>query len=66
MKKLLPLISLLCLPLSSCFSTMPTVPPNTHPVVGPSGSSDGQKSWSRLSKQEGDALLGPLGNTERR
>lgn len=52
--------------LSSCFSSMPPVPPSNRTVVAPSGSSERVKSWSSTTKQEADAVLGPLSNAERR
>lgn len=66
MKHTLILLPLLSLALPSCTPSMPPVPPSNHAVVGPSGSTENVKSWSRTTKQEGNAVLGPLGNTERR
>lgn len=63
--------TLLLLPLAlsvltvSCRPSLPDVPPNTHKVVGPRGSSSELQSWSRTTKQEGDAAL-PIGTGERR
>lgn len=66
MYKILLTLPLLSLALPSCTPAMPPVPPSNHTVVAPSGSTENVKSWSRTTKQEGNAVLGPLGNTERR
>lgn len=66
MKNALLLLPLLSFTLPGCTPAMPPVPPSNHAVVGPSGSSERIKSWSSTTKQESDAVLGPLGNTERR
>lgn len=66
MRNILFALPLLSLALPSCSSSMPPVPPSNHTVVAPSGSTENVKSWSRTTKQEGSAVLGPLGNTERR
>lgn len=50
----------------ACSSSMPPVPPSNRTVVAPRGSSERVKSWSSTTKQEADAVLGPLSNTERR
>lgn len=60
------LLSLVSALLSACQPPLPEVPPSNRTVVAPSGSSEAVKSWSRTTKQESSALLGPLGNTERR
>ncbi len=51
--------------LSSCQRTVAMVPPNTRPVIGPEGSAGDVKSWSRVTEQEGNAVLGPLSNMRR-
>ncbi len=66
MKALLCTAALSSILLSSCFSSMPPVPPSNRTVVAPSGSSERVKSWSSTTKQEADAVLGPLSNAERR
>lgn len=66
MKQLFVLLSLGSVLLPACTSSMPPVPPSHRTVVAPRGSSDRVKSWSSTTKQEADAVLGPLSNTERR
>lgn len=66
MKKLLFLLAFAALGYSSCSPSLPPVPPSNRTVVAPSGSSERMKAWSSTTKQEADAVLGPLGNTERR
>ena len=66
MKNILILLSLSSLLLPACTSSMPPVPPSNRTVVAPRGSSERVKSWSSTTKQEADAVLGPLSNTERR
>lgn len=66
MKTLLCALALGSLLLPACTSSMPPVPPSNRTVVAPSGSSERVKSWSSTTKQEADAVLGPLSNTERR
>lgn len=41
------------------------VPPSTREVVPPQGSTATPKSWSRVTEQEGNAVLGPLSNMRR-
>lgn len=66
MKHLLYLLPLAALTLESCSSSLPPVPPSNRTVVAPSGSTERMKAWSSTTKQEADAVLGPLSNTERR
>lgn len=66
MKKLLILLSLGSVLIPACHQSMPPVPPSNRTVVAPRGSSERVKSWSSTTKQEADAVLGPLSNTERR
>lgn len=59
-------ISLLsAISLSSCQNSVPMVPPTTRTVVGPEGSVRSSKSWSGITEQEGNAVLGPLSNMRR-
>ena len=60
------LIAFAALTLVSCELPMDDVPPNTHPVVGPEGTTRAVKPWSQPTKQEGDATLGPLSDMNRR
>lgn len=65
MKKML----LLLLPaalLASCQRPMPDVPDSGRTVVAPKGSSEGAKSWNRMTREEGEATLGPLGSMSKR
>lgn len=57
--------ALLALLLPSCHSAMPAVPDSGRTVVGPEGSSRSVKPWNQTTKQEGDAVLGPLSNMRR-
>ena len=50
---------------SSCRRTMPAVPDSGRTVVGPRGSSEVEKPWNGTTRQEGDAVLGPLSNMRR-
>lgn len=49
-----------------CNSKMPPVPPSNRTVVEPGGSSRSVKPWNETTKQEGDAVLGPLSDVNRR
>lgn len=51
---------------NSCQPAMPAVPPSNRTVVGPKGSSDAVKAWSAPTRKEGEAVLGPLGDMNRR
>ncbi len=65
MKKML----LLLLPaalFASCQRPMPEVPDSGRTVVAPKGSSEGSKSWNRMTREEGEATLGPLGSMSKR
>lgn len=64
--KLFLMVSLLAVLLPCCRPAMPAVPPSGRTVVGPKGSSDAVKAWSSPTRQEGDAVLGPLGDMNRR
>lgn len=61
----IPALVLAALGLSSCQNSLAMVPPNSRPVVGPEGSTGNVKSWSRVTEQEGNAVLGPLSNMRR-
>lgn len=68
MTRLLSLLSLVALSaavLPSCQRSVPSVPASNRTVVAPKGSTDVSKSWSILTKTEGDAVLGPLSNVRR-
>ncbi len=62
------LAAMLTLPLAlnSCQTRMPDVPDSGRKVVPPSGSTESQKSWSRMTEQEGSAAFGPLGEMSKR
>lgn len=66
MKHIIVFAALVGILVPSCSSSMPPVPPSNRTVVAPRGSSERVKSWSSTTKQEADAVLGPLSNTERR
>ncbi len=51
--------------LSSCSMPLALAPESSRPVVGPEGSSSTQKSWNSMTRQEGEAVLGPLAGTPR-
>ena len=51
---------------TSCNVKMPPVPPSNRTVVEPGGSSRSVKPWNETTKQEGDAVLGPLSDVNRR
>lgn len=51
--------------LCSCQRAVPLVPENSRPVVGPRASSNVVKPWNGTTRQEGDAILGPLSNMRR-
>ena len=50
---------------TSCQRSVPPVPVSNRTPVGPKGSTDVTKPWNPITKQEGDAILGPLSNTRR-
>lgn len=47
-----------------CQRSVPPVP-GSRIVVGPRGTTDVTKPWNPITKQEGDAILGPLSNARR-
>ncbi len=51
--------------LSACQPSVPMVPPTNRMIVGPEGSTPTAKSWSGVTEQEGNAVLGPLSNMRR-
>lgn len=53
------------LAVSGCQRAVPPVPMSNRPVVGPRGTTDVTKPWNPITKQEGDAILGPLSNARR-
>lgn len=66
MKKMLllaPLAAVMCV---SCQPPMPAVPPSNRTVVAPKGSSESVKPWNNTTRKEGEAVLGPLGDMNRR
>ncbi len=66
MKKLLLLAPLAAVVMTSCQPPMPPVPPSNREVVGPRGSSEAVKPWNNTTRKEGEAVLGPLGDMNRR
>ena len=67
MKKIMILMPVLSLVLmTACQPAMPPVPPSNRTVVGPKGSSDAVKPWNNNTRKEGEAVLGPLGDMNRR
>lgn len=67
MKKIMILMLVLSLVLmTACQPAMPPVPPSNRTVVGPKGSSDAVKPWNNTTRKEGEAVLGPLGDMNRR
>lgn len=65
-KKILMLAPLVAVMMSSCRPPMPAVPPSNREVVGPKGSSERVKPWNNTTRKEGEAVLGPLGDMNRR
>lgn len=65
-KKILILAPLVAVVMSSCRPPMPAVPPSNREVVGPKGSSERVKPWNNTTRKEGEAVLGPLGDMNRR
>lgn len=49
----------------SCQRSVPPVPVSNRTVVQPKGSTDVTKSWNRITRNEGDSVLGPLSNARR-
>ncbi len=66
MKKMLILAPLAAVVMTACQPPMPAVPPSKRQVVGPKGSSDAVKPWNNTTRKEGEAVLGPLGDMNRR
>ena len=64
--KVILLVSLAAGVLSSCQPAMPAVPPSNRTVVQPKGSEESVKAWSMPTRKEGEAVLGPLGDMNRR
>jgi len=58
-------ILLIAAGLRSCQPSVPMVPPTNRMIVGPEGSTPTVKSWSGVTEQEGNAVLGPLSNMRR-
>lgn len=66
MKRLALIALALCVVVApSCQRAVPPVPPSNRTVVHPRGTSDVTKPWNGTTKQEGDAILGPLSNARR-
>lgn len=63
---MLGLVSMAALLVSACQPAMPPVPPSNRTVVGPKGTSDRVKPWNNTTRKEGEAVLGPLGDMNRR
>lgn len=51
--------------MTACESAVAPVPPSNRKVVEPRGSSDVTKPWNQTTRQEGDAILGPLSGMRR-
>lgn len=66
MKKMLMLAPLVSVMMTACQPPMPAVPPSNRQVVAPKGSSDAVKPWNNTTRKEGEAVLGPLGDMNRR
>lgn len=66
MKTMFLLAPLAAVMLVSCQPPMPAVPPSNREVVGPKGSSEAVKPWNNTTRKEGEAVLGPLGDMNRR
>ncbi|MBR5886820.1 MAG: hypothetical protein IKZ07_01295 [Akkermansia sp.] len=65
MKSIIPVFLMVVVGLSSCQRSISMVPPTTRTIVAPEGSEGSAKSWSRITEQEGNAVLGPLSNMRR-
>lgn len=63
MMVVMPLVAVM---MSACQTPMPAVPPSNRTVVGPKGTSDRVKPWNNTTRKEGEAVLGPLGDMNRR
>lgn len=66
MKTLMLMLPLVAVLFTACQPPMPDVPPSNRPVVGPKGSSEAVKPWNNTTRKEGEAVLGPLGDMNRR
>ena len=66
MKKMLMLAPLVAVVMTACQPPMAAVPPSNREVVAPKGSSDAVKPWNNTTRKEGEAVLGPLGDMNRR
>lgn len=49
----------------SCTQKVPAVPDSGRVVVPPRGSSETTKPWNTTTRQEGEAILGPLSGMRR-
>lgn len=65
-KKTLMILAAMALVVTACQPPMPDVPPSNREVVAPRGSSDAVKPWNNTTRKEGEAVLGPLGDMNRR
>lgn len=63
MMVVMPLVAVM---MSACQTPMPAVPPSNRTVVGPKGTSERVKPWNNTTRKEGEAVLGPLGDMNRR
>ena len=63
MMVVMPLVAVM---MSACQTPMPAVPPSNRTVVGPNGTSERVKPWNNTTRKEGEAVLGPLGDMNRR
>ena len=63
MMLVMPLVAVM---MSACQPPMPPVPPSNRTVVGPKGTSERVKPWNSTTRKEGEAVLGPLGDMNRR
>lgn len=54
----------LAVSLPSCTPAMPPVPDSGRTVVGPRGSTEQEKPWNGMSKQEAESIL-PFGTNRR-
>ncbi len=65
MKHIITASILFCTLCTSCQRALPPVPDSGRTVVHPKGSTDIEKPWNSTTRQEGDAILGPLSNARR-
>lgn len=59
------IILVVCVVTPACQRALPPVPSSNRTVVAPKGSTDVTKPWNGTTRQEGDAILGPLSNARR-